>query len=881
MLSLVNIKKDYIMSDDTVHALKGININFRRSEFVAILGHSGCGKTTLLNIIGGLDKYSDGELIIEGRSTKSYKATDWDTYRNHSIGFVFQSYNLIGHISILANVELALTISGVSKSERKKRALKVLEEVGLKGQEKKKPNQLSGGQCQRVAIARALINDPEILLADEPTGALDSNTSVQIMELLKEIAKDRLVIMVTHNPDLAKSYATRIVKMSDGLITSDSKPFDGKEEQTHVKQEEAKTKYRKNKSAMSFKTALGLSFTNLLSKKGRTILISFAGSIGIIGIALILSLSYGFNNYITSVQTNAMSTYPLTISKTSSPNLTTLLSSMSSSSGEQYPDSDEVGESSTITDLVTGLGNSITTSDTQSFKAFLELEETQEKLEPYISGIQYVYSQSLNIYALNDYDGTELDTLRRLYPIDEDDSFLYSANTYHGVDGYTITDPTMQAAYNYVYDAVLEEIMPLLNLYNGSAFGELLDNQPLLEEQFDVLEGRFPEAVNEVVIKVDTYNNISDLYLYSMGLKDMSYIMSEFVYTYGSSTLESWGFSLHEPESAPAFEATFDDLMNLEFALTINSQYYEKVENPNYNGSNLEYIYQEVDDDTLIETVKNTLNLEVVGIVRQKESVTTTSFSGAIGYSAELYEYLVEQGVNPSDEPFTESEALKYQMENPDYDIFTGELFATDNTYSQNLTTLGYVDLSSPDTIYIYPVSFEAKDEILAIVEEYNNNSLYDHKVYVEDSVGTMLDAVQTIVDGVSYVLIAFVSISLVVSSIMIGIITYVSVLERTKEIGILRAIGARKKDISRVFNAETLIIGLTAGLLGIAVAALLDIPIMLIINSLVNIGLTVIIPWYGAVILPIISICLTMIAGLIPARLAAKKDPVIALRSE
>lgn len=897
MLKLVDIKKDYVMSDEIVNALKGVSINFRRCEFVAILGASGCGKTTLLNIVGGLDRYTSGDLLIEGKSTKNYKDNDWDTYRNHSIGFVFQSYNLIQHISVLANVELALTISGVDKQERRKRALDVLNKVGLKGKEKKKPNQLSGGQMQRVAIARALINNPEIVLADEPTGALDSETSIQIMELLKEVSKDRLVIMVTHNPDLAYKYANRIVKMSDGLLVDDSNPYEGEtneelEKAKSLKQANNENKGSKKLTSMSFLTALGLSFNNLMTKKARTFLISFAGSIGIIGITLILSLSYGFNNYIKEIQTNSMSTYPLIINKESFASPTSLIFGGfggTTDNLEKYPDSDIVSENSNMTDILSELIKK-QHNDTQSFKTYIESDENIEAFRAVSNDIQYVYNTKLNIFATTDYDGGPLSEPRRLAPVNDahHDSYMYQANTYRSYNGEPL-DPIREAIYQTGYNMVVGQLASMMSIGGGNPFGTLMNNQPLLEEQYDLLEGHFPTNINEVVIKVDQYNRISDMFLYGVGLKDISYMISQFIYeNLNNPTGDIDVGAIPEfpkPAEDPKYQTTFDDLMNLSFTLMLDTQTYEKVN----DDSTLKFHYEnkypntDYDKDYLMDVLNESFKLDVVGIIRPKKGVAMDSFMGCIGYHPDLYKYVAEQTSNPSDVTYLNDTIVKDQLANQDYNVLTGEAFDLENgeNISNNLSSFGYINYSYPDQILIYPKSFESKNEIMKLIDEYNDKVSDKKRITVTDNVGTMLDSVQIIVDSISYVLIAFVSISLLVSSIMIGIITYVSVLERTKEIGVLRSIGARKKDVSRVFNAETLIIGLTAGLLGIGIASLLNIPIMLIINHLTEIGILVIIPWVGAIVLPLISVLLTLLAGLIPSSIAAKKDPVIALRSE
>lgn len=895
MLKLVDITKDYVMSDETVHALKGVSVNFRRNEFVAILGPSGCGKTTLLNIVGGLDRYTDGDLIIEGKSTKNYKDNDWDTYRNHSIGFIFQSYNLINHINILKNVELALTISGIDKVERKQRAEKALEMVGLKGQGKKKPNQLSGGQCQRVAIARALINNPEIVLADEPTGALDSETSVQIMELLKEVAKDRLVIMVTHNPELANLYATRIIRAKDGEIIDDTNPFEGEsvaEREKYVlkRNEKFQSKGKKKLTSMSFLTALALSGNNLWSKKTRSMLISFAGSIGIIGIALILSLSSGFNNYILDVQTNSMSSAPLTVNKSSyNAKMSDMMAAMmDKGGGTKFPEDEKVKENSVLTDLLTQMVT-LEQNDTKAFKKYLEEEETNKKFKEVASDIQYSYSQPVNFYAPKDFDGNPISYVSKLSPIYENDTdnFFYKGKPYRTASGEKLSDEE-QKAYDETFNGAAQFVsrqMNWLSNMGSTAFGPLIDNEPLLNEQFDVLKGHLPTNVNEVVIKLDIFNQISDVFLYQMGVKDVSYMMSQYIYSLIQLTDLGATLGMRKPADDPKFKASFEDMMGLEFSVMLNTQKYVKEMDPSKElGYSYKYINNE--KDKILDIIHNTMKLKVVGIVRPKKGVTMDSFSSAIGYHPDLYHYLVNNSIEPSDPRFANSTILKDQMAHPEYDMLTGNKFpegekTIETQYNENLVDFGYVNYESPDSIKIFPKSFEDKEKIIELVNEYNQSVVSKQRITVIDSVGAMLTSMQTIVDSVSYVLIAFVSISLLVSSIMIGIITYVSVLERTKEIGILRSIGARKKDISRVFNAETLIIGLAAGLLGIAVASILNLPVMFIINALTDIGLTVIVPWYGAIILPAISVLLTIVAGLIPSSIAAKRDPVIALRME
>ena len=895
MLKLKNIKKDYIMTDESVHAIKDLSINFRKNEFVAILGPSGCGKTTLLNIIGGLDRYTSGDLFIKGRSTKQYKDLDWDVYRNHSIGFIFQSYNLIGHISVLANVEIALTIAGVKKQERKERALRALEIVGIKDKAKKRPNQLSGGQMQRVAIARALINDPEILLADEPTGALDSETSVQIMELITEIAKDRLVIMVTHNPELAQKYATRIVTMSDGEIVTDSAPYDGETvEIIETKKVEKETQEvvepaKKSKTSMSFMTALGLSFNNMMTKKGRTVLVSFAGSIGIIGIALILSVSYGFNNYIESVESDAMSTYPLIVSaKSSSSSLLSSFSSGTKHELSQYSDKDQVVENSFMTDLFTSV-NEVTENDTRSFKTFLEKPETIEKYSEHWNDIQYVYSQSLEIYKKLDINtGSLTEGIVNLSDLDDKYSYLGQA-----IDTYRTDDPTWSAAKNESFKTLIsmgtpgstikDSISSIFRTLSFSPFSELLDNSQLLNSQYDVLTGHLPKAYNEVVLTVNSYNEINDYSLFGTGVKDASYLTSQLIY---NAVSQQFGAAnpLPKPSKSPKFKKSFSDLLNLTFSVGLKTQRYEKVDDA---STELGYKYKSIYEDTSMKNIiDSSLELKVVGIVRAKPDVSISSIGGAIGYSPDLYTHLINQAIDPTEGGiFDEATILKDQLANPDYDVLTGNIFVTGGLEQNNLLNnkldFGYVDESHPNEIRIDRKNCDGKRVITEMINEYNDSVPAAQKVTVSDNIGALFSTFQVIIDAVSYILIAFVSISLVVSSIMIGIITYVSVLERTREIGVLRSVGARKKDISRVFNAETLITGLAAGLLGVGLAYLIDIPIMLIINALAGLNLLITVPWYGAVLLPLISVVLTLIAGLIPSSMAANKDPVVALRSE
>lgn len=982
MLTLKDIRKDYIVGDTTVHALRGVSISFRESEFVSVLGQSGCGKTTLLNIIGGLDQYTDGDLVINGRSTREYKDRDWDTYRNHTIGFVFQSYNLIPHQSVLANVELALTISGVDKAERRERAVKVLERVGLGDQLNKKPNQMSGGQMQRVAIARALINDPDILLADEPTGALDSETSVQIMELLQEIAKDKLVVMVTHNAELAERYSTRIVRLLDGQITGDTDPFDPEGA------EPPREDVGKKKPSMSFLTALSLSFNNLKTKKARTLLTAFAGSIGIIGIALILSLSNGIQTYINQVQEDTLSTYPLTI-EAQAADLSSMIESMAGvASDSEEHELDSVYSNVILYDLMDSLMSMDTeTNDLESFKDFLD--ENGGNINEYTSAIQYVYDPNFDIYT-EDADGNVVksDVVELLNEL--------MANMYGG--DFSSYFDTMGDFYSSFES--WQEMLPGDN-------GELIS--PTLTEQYDVIYGSWPQDYNEVVLVVDQNNEVSDLVLYTLGLRTQDEL---------NASLEA--YMNGETVDAEVQSWSYEDLCGLTFKLV---GYYDKYVFDDTTGTytdvsgteaGLEYLYD--NDDIGIE-------LKISGIVRQNPDAVAGMMSGAIGYTSALKDYVIADSQG--------SDVVVDQYANPDVDVITGLPFATgdeqepsveeikaevddyiaslndedkallytdlmstpsddyldtavqqalgslsrediesmmisgyaeemgvdedavrdyieqmdddtlmeyvaemartsiseqyaeavseqmsslsqqqlamalgmtelsdwqyehiynelmparysDSTYDNNMKLFGFVDEESPDGINLYATTFADKDEIARIIDEYNASVGEEQQISYTDYVAILMSSISTIINAISYVLIAFVAISLVVSSIMIGIITYISVLERTKEIGILRAIGASKRDISNVFNAETLIEGLTAGLIGIGLTLLLNIPINAIVQHLTGIeSLKAILPAAGAVILVVISMLLTFIAGLIPSRFAAKRDPVEALRTE
>ena len=866
MLRLKNITKTYISGDEKVKALNGVDLEFRESEFVSILGPSGCGKTTLLNIIGGLDRYTSGDLIINGKSTKHFKDRDWDAYRNYSVGFVFQSYNLIGHQSVLSNVELALTISGVSKKERKERAIKALTEVGLKDQIHKKPNQLSGGQMQRVAIARALVNNPDIILADEPTGALDTKTSVQVMEILKKISKDKLIIMVTHNPDLAEKYSSRIIKILDGKITDDSNPLKSKKKEKVVEAE-------KRRTSMKFLTALHLSLNNLMTKKGRTILTSFAGSIGIIGIALILAISTGVQDYINKVEEDTLSSYPLSIEE-STVDMTSMIESMMG----ELDTSDEVREENTVyssdimDELMSTLSSKVETNNLKELKYYIE--NTDNGIKNNSNAIQYSYNLNINLYKSD------------------------TSNGVVRVNPSTVMDKMGMGQFTTSADMMNMPGASSMMMSQTNVWTEMLDNEELLKSQYDLLAGAWPSKYNEVVLIVGKNNEISDYTLYALGLKDQDELEDKMKKIMKGEIVEK--------SESTAY--TYEELLNLSYKLILNSEYYEK-----QNGV---WLDRSEDEDYMKKKINSVEEIKVVGIIKLNEQSVAQGMTGGIGYTKELTEYVINKT--------NESEAVKEQKEKPEINIFSSLDFPTDEenkafdydslsqeqkmmlaglnseelaelmeaytenknaSYENNLIKLGAVDLDSPSMINIYPKDFDSKELITQAIEEYNDtqkaNGKEENVINYTDIVGTMMKSVSQIINTISYVLIAFVAISLIVSSIMIGIITYISVLERTKEIGILRAIGASKKDISSVFNAETLIVGLISGLLGIGITVLLTLPINAVIYALTGVSIVTKVPFAAAIILVIISMLLTIIAGLIPSRIASKKDPVIALRTE
>ena len=996
MLELQDIKKEYPGGGETVEALKGISLTFRNSEFVSVLGPSGCGKTTMLNIIGGLDQYTEGDLVINGRSTKDFRDRDWDAYRNHSIGFVFQSYNLIPHQTVLQNVELALTLSGVSKAERRERAKKALEEVGLSSQLRKKPGEMSGGQMQRVAIARAIVNNPDIILADEPTGALDTETSVQVMEILKKIAEDRLVIMVTHNPDLATRYSTRIIRMLDGVITGDSNPLT-KEELGQLKEsaKEEKAPKQGKKPSMSFGTSFGLSLKNLFTKKGRTALTSFAGSIGIIGIALIYAVSHGTTSYIDLVQEDTLASYPLTL-QSQSMDLTSLMQSfMGMAHSDTEHETDAVYQKPMMYDMVNALNSTGTMqNDLRTFKAYIEDVwmdlENENNLRDAVSGIQYTYDLDLLVYTEN-VDGTILRS-------DSQELMQDLLLEYFGMDMSSLSSMTESSGMSMMSSgsSLWEE---MLSGENGSLVS------PLLENQYDVIYGSWPTEYNEIVLVVDENNEIDDMTLYALGLKSEEEIDEIMTAAMNQTELEveqqSW---------------TYEEICDMEFRVILNSDCYVEDENTGLyvdlreTSAGLKYLYD------------NGISLKVSGIIRPNEDASSSMLTGTIGYTSELTEYIMEHA--------KEADSVAAQLANPDIDIFNGLPFretASDLTqaekeeefrayladldeegkaeayirimsipsqeqidqavdqmvgdmeraeleetmaqaiagqtgmssdeileytssmsdeelygmflemaaeqyreqyaqgvqaqmstmsteqlayaldmavetytaeqfeqyydevlefseadYESNLRELGYVDPEEPAAINLYASSFENKEVIEDAIADYNETADEMEQISYTDYVGLLMSSVTTVINAITYVLIAFVAVSLIVSSIMIGVITLISVQERTKEIGILRAIGASKRNVSSMFNAETMIIGFTSGALGVLITYLLCIPINMILHHLTGINsLSAYLPIPTAVILVLISMGLTLFSGIIPSKSAARKDPVVALRTE
>ena len=1006
MLELRNIKKDYPMGATVVHALKGVSIQFRRSEFVSILGPSGCGKTTLLNIIGGLDQYTDGDLIINGRSTKSFQDRDWDAYRNHSVGFVFQSYNLIPHQTVLRNVELALTLSGVSRAERRDRAVEALEKVGLGNQLFKRPSEMSGGQMQRVAIARAIVNNPDIILADEPTGALDTETSVQVMELLKEISKDRLIVMVTHNPPLAEQYSSRIIRVLDGQLTSDSNPLTPAELEAERAADAAEVEASRGKKirkpSMSFATSFGLSLKNLFTKKGRTTLTAFAGSIGIIGIALILSVSQGMTDYINVMQENALSSYPLSIQATNI-NLTSLIQTFMNLRTEEIDHGlDAVYERPAVRELVTAINNlDVAQNDLKSFKRYLEdqLADPESPLSGALSGIQYSYAISPQVYTKNT-DGQiiQSDTTQMMQKllVSIMGADAMSSPWMAGMTGDSSSMSSMTGMSSMMGGGMMTLWQELLPGDNGAPVNDLLTRQ------YDLVYGAWPSSYDQVVLVVDENNELDDMTLYALGLipEDEMMALADGEAT-ASDRKDQW---------------SYEEICGSDFRVILPSSCYSYDEATGLytdlreSEAGLKYLYD------------NALKLHVSGIIRKKPDVETTMISGKICYTSGLIDYIVEQA--------EQSPAVQAQKANPDRDVLAGLPFASradsltkaekeqelrayidsldqagqaqvyvtimsqpdtefiaqqvdsmladmtreemlstlssvltqqmsvsqeqidsyvadmsdeelkstfsqmltaqmesqysqqvsqqlaalpdsqkvnalklamdgytpdqwaayyevvmefsESTYEDNLTTLGCIDLDSPTAVNLYAATFESKATVEDVIAAYNEGMDELHQISYTDYVGLMMSAVTSIISAITYVLIAFVAISLIVSSIMIGVITLISVQERTREIGILRAIGASKRDVSVMFNAETVIIGFASGLLGVVVTYLLCIPVNMVLHSVTGIQtLNAVLPLPAAIILIAISMFLTLISGLIPSRSAAKKDPVVALRSE
>lgn len=837
MLELNGIRKTYVTGTTSVEALKGIDLKFRDSEFVSILGQSGCGKTTLLNIIGGLDKYTSGDLKINGRSTKDFKDRDWDAYRNNSIGFVFQSYNLIPHQTVLSNVELALTLSGVSKAERRQHATEALEKVGLKEQIHKKPNQMSGGQMQRVAIARALVNDPDILLADEPTGALDTQTSIQIMDLLKEISKDRLIIMVTHNPELATQYSTRIIRLLDGTITDDSNPYNGEDDNIATKTDEDSLtdkksgKTKKKKTSMSFFTALSLSLNNLMTKKTRTILTAFAGSIGIIGIALILSISNGIQNYIDRMQRDTLSSYPIQLQK-ESVDVSSMIENMMGNKDKNVDhDKDKIYSNNIMTDMVNSMVAEVNSNNLKAFKSYLENHKSD--VDGYISDIQYSYDVPLYIYSTDTSDGV---------------TQLNPSSVMENMYGMSVSGDGMMSA----------------GMQNTSVWSRLFDNRQMLDEQYDLIAGSWADNYNEVMLVVDENNEIDDYTLYSLGFKDPAEVKKIFKNVMAGNSYET-----------EETQYTYDEVLDKKFKLVLPTDLYR------YNDTFGIWEDASHDDEYMTTVVNNAEEVKIAGIIRKNPDAASVSVSSGVAYTKDLMPYIIEK-VN-------ETQIVKQQLADPEKDVFTGMSFDNDktsiSTLENNKSLLGIASEDNPSEIDIYAKDFDSKEKLQDFIKNYNDEVTADGRdedtINYTDYVGILMSSVSTIITAISSVLIAFVAISLVVSSIMIGIITYISVLERTKEIGVLRSIGASKKDVSRVFNAETLIEGFVSGAMGIIITLILCIPANAVIKNVTDISNVAQLPVAGAVILVIISMLLTTIAGLIPAKMAAKKDPVVALRTE
>lgn len=855
MLQCKNIMKDYVSGDEIVHALKGVSLSFREHEFVSILGQSGCGKTTFLNIIGGLDHYTSGDLIINGKSTKDYSDKDWDTYRNHQVGFVFQSYNLIMHQSVLSNVELALTLTGVNKEERRKRAIDALNKVGLSDQIHKKPTQMSGGQMQRVAIARAIVNNPDIILADEPTGALDSATSVQIMEILKEISKDKLVIMVTHNPQLADEYSSRIIRLKDGSLVSDSNPFN--EQEMNVDTSVLK------RPGMSFIMACSLSLNNLMTKKARTFLTSFAGSIGIIGIALIMSLSHGMQSYIDQMENDTMASYPIEIQANSSDMSTLMTTMMGMKKKTEGHKGSKIYSRPYVEDVLESLSSS-KKNNLSAFKSYIESNKGKE-FRRTAKAIEYDYNLNLQVYNENT------------------DSGLVQVSPNGLLDKLGMSDMM----------SLQSQFMDSSSMTNDQVWLSLPESKKLRDDEYQLVEGKWPTNYNEVVLEVDENNEITDYALYSLGLLDQDELVKNYQKILNGETDKISKTNLKS--------YSVDDILNLKFRLVLNNDLYQKV-----NGL---WINQSENESYMQDVVSKSPEIKVVGIIKPSESTVSQPTMGGVYYTKAMEEYVTSKTEN--------SQIVQEQKSNPNINIFTQTEFASGQkmsmsnltneqmmqlssmsqeelmnymntyneninaTYDSNLTKLGVVDYSTPTKISLYASSFDGKEKLSDLITDYNKKQTKNNVITYNDFIGTMLSSVTSVVNIISYVLIAFVSVSLIVSSIMIGIITYISVLERTKEIGILRSIGASKKDITRVFNAETFIIGLISGVLGILITLVLNVPISVVVENMTGVSHIAKLPVNGAVFLILIDLVLTILAGLIPSKIASKKDPVEALRSE
>ena len=880
MLQLKDIKKDYKTAGTVVHALKGVSLEFRANEFVSVLGASGCGKTTLLNIIGGLDHYTSGDLVIRGVSTKDYTDRDWDVYRNHRIGFVFQSYNLIPHQTVLGNVEIALTIAGCSKEERKKRALDALKRVGLEEQVNKHPNQLSGGQMQRVAIARALVNNPEILLADEPTGALDSTTSVQIMDLIREIAGERLVIMVTHNPELAEKYSSRIVRLQDGLVISDSNPYDSAQERRELearlkkkgitdaqakawkKRKLEKENAGSEKAAMAFSTSLGLSARNLRAKKGRTVITSIAGSIGIISVCLVLALSNGFNRYILKTEEDMLSYYPLQITETSI-DMTSIMSGMSSSS--EMPDLSELDDKVYVNSFLTKIAKGMTVTNNLSDDYLSYIEKMDEDL---YYAVQYGYGTTLSDNLFTGVTtGVSADTAKQQY------MSLSTLKEFYIQELNTHASEYAQLSYMVDYLGSVVHRMPGTDDLTDERYGEYIATQ------YDVVAGQFPQAENEAVLVIGGNNDATDLLLAQLGFIEEYNFLS--LFEKGESTADDY------------LTISFEDILSKEFTLYYNDSVYSQstsmVSPFTYNG----------EKKSLDATENEGMKIKVSGILRLKDGLTYGCLSGGLNLTEQTVESYIAKNMqskivtwmnDPKNAITMEKDGQKITIYRSPSEYLNGYYYryidegtglegylTTDQ--SRALRSLGGDD--SPNSISFYPKDFASKDKILSYLDAWNDSHDESERVTYTDTVGLMMGMVQTMLNAVTYVLVAFTAISLIVSSVMIGVITYVSVVERTKEIGVLRSLGARKRDIKNLFNAETFLIGLFAGIIGVGVTYLLSIPINLIFGALTGISSLAALPFYQGLIMVFISIVLTLISGLVPAKSAAKKDPVIALRTE